>query len=95
MSPHRECFYEYPKYNGGDVYLGDDSPSNIIGCGRFKLTLKDGRIINLTGVLHIPNLTRNLISSRKIDVASVKTMCGDGACKGVKTVCGDCGCKMV
>ena len=38
----------------------------------------------LLGVLHIPNLTRNLISSRKIDVASVKTMCGDGGCKMVR-----------
>ena len=83
MSPHRECFYEYPKYNGGDVYFGDDSPSNIIGCGRIKLKLKDGRIRNIHGVLHIPNLERNLISVRKIDVAGVKTVCGDGHCKMV------------
>ena len=47
MTPHREWFCEYEKYNGGDVYLGDDSPANIIGRGRAKLKLKDGRIRTL------------------------------------------------
>ena len=41
MTPHSEWFYEYEKYNGGDVYLGDDSPTNIIRHGRVKLKLKD------------------------------------------------------
>ena len=59
MTPHREWFYEYEKYNGGDVYLGDDSPTSIIGRGRVKIKLKDGRIRNLSGVLHILNLARN------------------------------------
>ena len=83
MTPHREWFCEYEKYNGGDVYLGYDSLANIIGNGRFKLKLEDGRIRTLPGVLHIPNLVRNLISVRKMGVASVKTMCGDGGCKMV------------
>ena len=60
------------------MYFGDDSPSSIIERGRVKLKLKDGRIRNLPGVLHIPNLERNLISVEKMDVASVKTVCGDG-----------------
>ena len=76
MTPHREWFYEYEKYNGGDVYFGDNSPASIIGCGRVKLKLKDGRIRNLLGVLHIPNLARNLIYVKNIDVAYVKTVCG-------------------
>jgi hypothetical protein len=25
MNPHREWFFEYAKYDGGDVFLGDDS----------------------------------------------------------------------
>ena len=66
------------------MYLGDDSPSNTIGCGRVKLKLKDGRIRTLPGLLHIPNLARNLISIRKMDVAGVNTMCGDGFCKMVR-----------
>ena len=76
MTPHREWFYEYQKYNGRDVCLGDDSLSSIVGRGRVKLKLKDGRIRTLPRVLHFPNVTRNLISVRKMDVACVKTMCG-------------------
>ena len=37
MTPHREWFCEYEKYKGGDVYLGDDSPANIIRHGRVNL----------------------------------------------------------
>jgi hypothetical protein len=50
MTPHREWFCEYEKYNGGDVFLGDDLTTKIIGCGRVKLLLKDGRIRTLPGV---------------------------------------------
>ena len=37
MTPHREWFCEYEKYNGVYVYLGDDSLSSIIGCCRFNI----------------------------------------------------------
>ena len=35
-------------------------------------------------MLHIPNVARNLISFRMMDVAGVKTMCGDGGYKMVR-----------
>ena len=47
MNPHREWFYEYERYDGGNVFLGDDSEARIIGRGKFKLRLIDGRIITL------------------------------------------------
>ena len=84
MTPHMEWFYEYEKYNGGDLYLRDDSLASIIGCGRFKMKLNDGRIRALPGVLHTPNLERNLISFEKMNVASVKTPCGYGGYKMVR-----------
>ena len=58
------------------MYLGDDSPTSIIGRGRVKLKMKDGRIRTLPGVLHIPNLERNLISIGKMNVTGVNTVCG-------------------
>ena len=64
-TPHGDWFCEYEMYNGGDVSLGDDSTTKIIGCGRVKFLLKDGRIKTLNRVLHIPDLDRNLISIRK------------------------------
>ena len=66
------------------MYFGDDSPASIIGRGRVKLKLKDGKIKTLPGVLHILNLARNLISVGKIDVADVENVCGDGGCKLVR-----------
>jgi hypothetical protein len=37
MTPHREWFSEYEKYDGGDVFIGDDSTTKILGRGRVKL----------------------------------------------------------
>jgi hypothetical protein len=31
MTPHREWFCEYERYDGGNVFLGDDSTTIIIG----------------------------------------------------------------
>ena len=83
MTPHGECFSEYEKYDGGDVFLGDNSVEKIIGRGKIKLLLKYGRIRTLPGVLHIPNLARNLISVSKMDDAGVKTIFEKNTCKMV------------
>ena len=50
MTPHREWLSEYEKYDGGDVFLGDDSTTKILGRGRVKLLLNDGRIRTLPRV---------------------------------------------
>jgi hypothetical protein len=34
MTPHKEWFYEYERYEGGDVFLGDDSTTKIVGWRR-------------------------------------------------------------
>jgi hypothetical protein len=31
MTPHREWLCEYERYDGGNVFLGDDSTTKIIG----------------------------------------------------------------
>jgi hypothetical protein len=31
MTPHREWFFKYEKYDGGNVFLGDDSTTRIKG----------------------------------------------------------------
>lgn len=74
MTPHREWFCEYEKYNRGDVFLGYDSTSRIIGHGRVNLLLKDGRIRILPKVLKIPGLARKIISIRKMSDAGVQIM---------------------
>eukprot|EP00253_Pinus_taeda_P028074 PITA_28074 len=36
---HREWFCEYEKYDGGDVFLGNDRKARIVGRGKVKLKL--------------------------------------------------------
>ena len=84
MTPHREWFCEYEKYDGGNVFLGNDSTTRIIGKGRVKLRLIDGRIRTLPGVLHIPGMARNLISVSKMEDAGVKTIFEQGTCRMVR-----------
>jgi hypothetical protein len=84
MTPHREWFYEYEKYDGGNVFLGNDSTTRIIGKGRVKLRLVDGRIRTLPGVLHIPGMARNLIYVRKMEDAGVNFFFEKGTCRMVR-----------
>jgi hypothetical protein len=81
---HREWFSEYEKYDGGDVFLQDDSTAKIMGRGRVKLFIKYGRIRTLLGVLHIPKLVKSLIFVRKLDDVGVDKIFGKNTCKMVR-----------
>jgi len=74
MIPHREWFCEYEIYDGGDVFLGDEPITKIIGWGKVKLKLMDGRIRTLIGVQHIRRLAINLFYVRKMDDAGLKIL---------------------
>eukprot|EP00253_Pinus_taeda_P012798 PITA_12798 len=85
FTPHREeWFCENEKYDGGDVFLGDDRKARIIGRGKVKLKLQGGRVRTLPSVLHNPALARNLISVSKLDDAGVKTVFEKDTCKMVR-----------
>jgi hypothetical protein len=63
MTSHRHWFSVYKKYDGGMVYLGNDSPLiSIVGQGRVLIRFIDRRIKGISGVLCILSLTQNLIS---------------------------------
>eukprot|EP00253_Pinus_taeda_P016989 PITA_16989 len=83
FTPHREWFCEYEKYDGGDVSLGGDRKAKIVGHGKVKLKLQGGRVRMLLGVLHIPVLARNLISTSKLDDAGAKIVFEKDTCKMV------------
>jgi hypothetical protein len=85
MTPHREYwFYEYERYEGGDVFLGDNSTTKIVRQGRFQLIMQYGRCSVLPGVLHISDLARNLISISKMSNESMHTLFHKDAWKMVK-----------
>jgi len=83
FTPHREWFCEYEKYDGGDVFLGDDRKARIVGRGKVNLKLQGGRVRTLPGVLYIPALDRNLIYVSKLDHAGVKIVFKKDTCKMV------------
>jgi hypothetical protein len=56
MTPHREWFWKYEKYDGGDVFLGYDLTTKIIGRGRVRLKLKYKRVKTIPRDFHIPSL---------------------------------------
>jgi hypothetical protein len=66
------------------VFLGDDSIAKIMGRGRVKMLLRDGRIRTLHGILHIPKLSRSIIFVSKLDDDGVDTILGKGTCKMVR-----------
>jgi hypothetical protein len=55
-----------------------------LGCGRVKLFLNDGRIRTLHGVLHIPKLSRSLISVSNLGDAGVKYVFEKNTCNMVR-----------
>jgi len=73
FTPRKEWFDEYEKYDGGDVFLGDDRKDIIIRHRKVKMKLQGGRIITLIGVLHILSLAINMNFVSKMDDTSVKT----------------------
>jgi hypothetical protein len=84
MNPHREWFFEYERYDGGNVFLYDDSTKKIIGRGKFKLRLIDGRIRTLHGVLHILGLDKIFIFVSKMDDVGLKTIFEKETCRMVQ-----------
>ncbi|KAE8681618.1 putative ribonuclease H protein [Hibiscus syriacus] len=48
--------------NSGSVYLGDDRCCNIVGIDEVRIKMYDGSVQTLSGVRHIPDLKKNLIS---------------------------------
>ena len=84
MTPHREWFCEYERYDGGNVFLDDESTTRIIGQGKFKFRLIDGRNRTLPGVLHIPGLSTNFIFVRKTYDVGVKIVFEKETCRMVR-----------
>ena len=84
MTPHKEWLCEYEWYDGDDVLLGDESTTRIFRLGKLWLTLQDGRKINLTGLLNIPGLERNLIYVTKMSDGGMHTLFQKDSCNMVR-----------
>ncbi|KAK8926133.1 hypothetical protein KSP39_PZI018401 [Platanthera zijinensis] len=77
----RHWFCEYERFEGGDVMLGDDTAVQIIGRGKVMLKMADGTMKTLPGVMHIPGMSRNLISVGSMADAGVCFSCDMHSCR--------------
>lgn len=71
MNPKKDWFSKYENYDGGKVYLGDDSFLDIVGHGSIHVKFIDGRVRQFDGVLYIPRLAKNLLFVSKLIDAGV------------------------
>ena len=63
MTSHREWFKEMKKpEKPGYVETGDDTTHPIAHVGDVSLSMQDGKVKCLTNVLHVPEITKNLVS---------------------------------
>lgn len=59
----RNLFYSYQDTGIRTVSMGNGSLVRLLGEGQINLELSSGKIITLDGVLHVPDVRKNLVSA--------------------------------
>ncbi|GJU70105.1 retrovirus-related pol polyprotein from transposon TNT 1-94 [Tanacetum coccineum] len=72
MIPHRSWVTTYESFNGGNVYMGNLSICHVIGKGNIQVKMHDGVVRTITGVRHVRDLKRNLISLNTLETNGCK-----------------------
>ncbi|GJU24648.1 transposable element [Tanacetum coccineum] len=72
MSPNRDWFMTYEEFDGGHVFMGNDSPCKVVGIGTIRINMHDGVVRTLTDVRHVPDIKKNLISLGVLDSKGFK-----------------------
>jgi hypothetical protein len=65
-TPHRKHFLDYVQGDFGQVHLGDNKPCKIVGMGKVKIKQRNGNQWLLKEVKHVPDLSKNLISTGQL-----------------------------
>jgi transposase InsO family protein len=84
MTPNRDWFHTYEPISGGKVFMGDNHALEIAGIGTIKLKMYDGLIRTITGVRHVKDLKKNLLSVGQFDSLGCKIRTDNGIMKIVK-----------
>ncbi|GJX46602.1 hypothetical protein Tco_0271792 [Tanacetum coccineum] len=63
---------DYKEFDGGHVFMGNDSPCKVIGIGTIQIRMHDGVVRTLTDVHHVPDLKKNLILLGVLDSKGFK-----------------------
>jgi hypothetical protein len=66
MTSRRDWFQEYKPLTAFLVVcMGDDTASHVANVGTILIQLSIGQITNVTNVMHVPTLKKNLLSISK------------------------------
>ena len=72
MCPDKDWFVNYKSINGGTVLMGNNMSCKVVGIGTIQIKMHDGIVRTLTGVRHVPELKKNLISLGILDSQGCK-----------------------
>ncbi|KAJ6885640.1 hypothetical protein NC651_026314 [Populus alba x Populus x berolinensis] len=84
MTPNRDWFHTYEPISEGLVFMGNDHALEIAGIGTIKLKMYDGSIRTISGVRHVKDLKKNLLSVGQFDSLGCKIRTDNGIMKIVK-----------
>jgi hypothetical protein len=73
-----------PVQNRGTIWMGDNSPCEVVGMGTVQIKMFDGNVRTLTEVRHVPSMSRSLISLSTLDTKGYKYYAGDNVLKVTK-----------
>jgi hypothetical protein len=83
-TPHRKHFLDHVQGDFGQVHLGDDAPCKIVGMGKVKIKQRNRNQWLLKEVRHVPDLRKNLISTRQLESEGCISIFTDKAWKVTK-----------
>ncbi|KAK4389640.1 hypothetical protein Sango_2301000 [Sesamum angolense] len=58
----KEMFSTYIPINGRKLFMGNSTTSNIVGIGNVVLKMTSGKELTLIDVLHVPDISKELVS---------------------------------
>ena len=58
MTPNRDWIQDYEEFDGGSVLMGNHAACKVMGISSVRIKMKDGLVLGLKGVRHIPELKK-------------------------------------
>ena len=75
VSYDKAAFKTCSKVNKGQqVQMGNEGRSKVVGVGNVDLNFTSGKKVTLTNVLHVPDMSRNLVSGDLLGKPGIKSV---------------------
>ena len=81
MCSNREMSLDFKEFNGGVVYMGNDSTCKMMGIDSVQIKVFDGVVQKINDVRYVPDLKENLISLAVLDASGYRIILEGGNLK--------------